>query len=307
MYLLNKKAKGVAAASNCHNQDDFMRLMGITDSQVETPAGNWPNPLSEAQAQLLATANSHSHSSKLECIDVTDGLYIPSELDTMIAARDEGRNVLCGCNAHAELTAEGDKNLKRHLRQLIRTEKPLNRDTGTNFALALLELLLMFMGHRNLVVQQSGYVDGVSYVLWCEEGEFNYPDFSVHREGDFMANRILVVMGEVQLTKEPSIQNAIYAVGNLPKTSGKALLVLTLYKSKTATLAIARMREASSQPSSQPSSPSSSPPPSAVGIVTLKYYSSPHPMDLCTIKGVTDLAEKLHHYFTTEGIETCSP
>ena len=75
-------------------------------------------------------------------------------------------------------------------------------------------------------------MDGVSYMLMAGDNKYyrfkGYPDFSVHYESDAIANRILIVMDEVQSTRDLATQNAIYAIGNLLKTPRKELLVLTI-------------------------------------------------------------------------------
>ena len=45
-------------------------------------------------------------------------------------------------------------------------------------------------------------------MLMVDEDEFmfkGYPDFAVHYECDKIANRILIVMGEVQSTRDPAM------------------------------------------------------------------------------------------------------
>ena len=201
-----------------------------------------------------------------------------------------GKYLQCRCIVHKQLTEERGTEYKRRLRQLLRT--PLYSDTGILFAQAVLELILAHLGKKNFVVQKSGSLDGVNYVLWVDYQEHNFrgfPDFSVHFESDTIANRILVVMGEVQSTRDAAMQNAIYAVGNLSKTPRKELLVLTFFKNKSATTSIAHLKVRS---------PSSTPAPTeeAWGVVTLKYYISPHQMDLTQVKGVQDLAYRLNLY-----------
>ena len=134
-------------------------------------------------------------------------------------------------------------------------------------------------------------MDGVSYVLWADDTEYNFrgfPDFTI-------ANRILIIMGEVQSTRDAATQNAIYAVGNLAKTPRKELLVLTLFNNKAVTTSVACLRDVRdvSPPSSIPALTE------ALGVVTLKYFVSPHTMDLTQVKGIQDLAYRLNLYTST--------
>ena len=75
-------------------------------------------------------------------------------------------------------------------------------------------------GYENFVPQCSGVVDGISYVLLTQDdSELHFkghPDYVIYYEGDLVATRILVVMGEVQSTNNPAIQNAICAIIMLP-------------------------------------------------------------------------------------------
>ena len=154
------------------------------------------------------------------------------------------------------------------------------------------------MGHDNYVVQTSETVDGVSYILWKEGGEEyrfrGYPDFTLYYKGEQVANRILVVMGEVQSTNEPAVQNVIYAVGNLSKTPRKELLVLTVYKNKSVSLSVARLVDADADASGTPGTP-----PESLGIVSLKYYIMPHPYDLLAVDGVRAFASHLNYHITS--------
>ena len=67
-----------------------------------------------------------------------------------------------------------------------------------------------------------------------------FPDFTVHYESDTIANRILIVMGEVQSSRNSATQNA---VGNLTKTPRRELVVLTIFKNKSATTSVVRLRD----------------------------------------------------------------
>ena len=168
--------------------------------------------------------------------------------------------------------------------------------TELPFATSITELLMLLMGHYNYVVQTSGTVDGVSYILWKEGGEEyrfrGYPDFTLYSKGEQVANRILVVMGEVQSTNEPAVQNAIYAISNLSKTPRKELLVLTVYNNISVSLSVARLVDADA--SGTPGTPAES-----LGIVSLKYYITPHSYNLLAVDGVRAFASHLNYYITS--------
>ena len=111
------------------------------------------------------------------------------------------------------------------------------------------------------------------------------PDFTVHFKSDTTANRILMVMGEVQSIRDPMTQNAIYAVGTLSKTPLKGIIGVNSIKNKSATTSITRLRAKS------PSDPQN-----ALGTVTLKYFMSPHAVDLTQPHSITELAKGLNVY-----------
>lgn len=208
----------------------------------------------------------------------------------MVEAKERGIYMQCTCIAHQQLALDHSLNYKRGLRQLLRTAQPLQNDTGLHFAQALLDILFDHLGKPNFVVQKSGSLDGVNYVLWSNDTEYwfrGYPDFSIHYESDTIADRILVIMGEIQSTRDPATQNAIYAVGNLVNTTRKELLVLTIFKNKSASTSVARLKDV--------------PPPNplkSIGVVTLKYFISPSPLDLTTVSGVQELTHRLNIYTT---------
>ena len=56
--------------------------------------------------------------------------------------------------------------------------------------------------------------------------------------------RTLVAMGEIQSTRNPSVQNSIYGVGSLLHNGSRPVLCITIYKSESAQLSIARLHEA---------------------------------------------------------------
>lgn len=287
VYLLDKKAVGSAGTSKPETQEKFLQIMGVVDevtfSEVEVDS-----PLTQEAANILAVANSHRYSRLLESIPNTDGLYLEEKLEGMMTMWKQNVYQQCNCVAHKELLLEGKPPIyKRHIRQLLRTSTPLQNDTGILFAVSFLELLLTHLGKSNFVAQRSGVQDGVSYVLLANEEEFmfrGYPDFAVRYESETIANRILVVMGEIQSTRDPATQNAIYAIGNLMNTSRNELLVLTILKSKSASTSVVRLNNG-------PSSPAN-----VLGVVSLKFFVSPHPVDLTQPKGVADLAYRLNVY-----------
>ena len=95
-----------------------------------------------------------------------------------------------------------------------------------------------------------------------------------------MANKILVLMVEIESRRDPATQNAINAVGNLVAIPLKQHLVLTIMKTWTIT----------------PSFPQD-----ALGDVSLTYFKSSHAIDLTEPKGIADLAHRLKVY--TEQLE----
>ena len=110
----------------------------------------------------------------------------------MIVSMNRGTYVQCSCVAHQQLTEDKPRDYKRRLRQLLRTTIPLHSDTGILFAQALLELILDQLGKTNFVVQKSGSLDSVSYMLWAEDTEYNFrgfPDFTVQS----VATLVLIV------------------------------------------------------------------------------------------------------------------
>ena len=242
VYLLDGRAVGSSAASNPETQQKFLEVMGITE-KMELPEMDCPLP--KDLPKIIAVANLHQYIGVLENYPESDGLCIHEHLEEMMRRWKDGVYSLCGCIAHAELALEKPDAYKRHLRQLIRMQTPLHNDTGILFSVALLELLMGALGKSNFVAQRSGLVDSVSYVLMADDSEHmfrGYPNFAIHYESSTMANRILVLMGEVQSTRDPATQNAIYAVGNLAATPLKQLLVLTIMKKKMATTAIAQLK-----------------------------------------------------------------
>ena len=290
VYLLDRRVVGSSATSNPETQQKFLEVMGIIE-KMELP--EMECPLSEDLLKIIAVANSHQYISVLENYPESDGLCIHEHLEEMMRRWKDGVYSQCTCIAHAELALEKPDAYKRHLRQLIRTQTPLHNDTGILFSVTLLELLMGALGKSNFVAQRSGLVDSVSYVLMADDSEHmfrGYPNFAIHYESTTMANRILVLMGELQSTGDPATQNAIYAVGNLAATPRKQLLVLTIMKKKMATTAIAQLKPG----------PLSSPP-DALGVVSLKYFVSPHAIDLTEPKGIADLAYRLKVY--TEHLE----
>ena len=258
--------------------------MGIIE-KMELP--EMECPLSEDLLTIIAVANSHQYISVLENYPESDGLCIHEHLEEMMRRWKDGVYSQCTCIAHAELALEKPDAYKRHLCQLIRTQTPLHNDTGILFSVTLLELLMGALGKSNFVAQRSGLVDSVSYVLMADDSQHmfrGYPDFAIHYESTTMANRILVLMGEIQSTRDPATQNAIYAVGNLAATPLKQLLILIIMKKKMVTTAIAQLKPG----------PLSSPP-DALGVVSLKYFVSPHAIDLTEPKGIADLAYRFYY------------
>ena len=277
VILLKKAAVGSNAARSCHTQYKFMQVMGMIDDKEEMP-DYLPCPITDEQVAMLTTANSHLHSSQLDVPLRADGLYISSTLDHMLEQRDQQGYSMCNCVAHKQLAEEGTLEYKRHLRQLLRTPHKLQKETGLNFALSFFGIFFYMAGYESFVPQCSGVEDGVSYVLMANSSELHFkghPDYVVYDEREMVATRILIVMGEIQSTNNPQLQNAIYAVGCLPRTPLKQLLVATIYKNKSMHLSIARLRETT---------------------VTIKSYCTPHILDLTAEIGVRKCLTLIHHY-----------
>lgn len=70
----------------------------------------------------------------------------------MLRMKQRGISEQCECVAHAQLIQEEKPvTYKRHIRQLLRTQTPLQNDTGIMFAIALLELQLVIQIDLNFI------------------------------------------------------------------------------------------------------------------------------------------------------------
>ena len=296
VYLLNRRAHGQAGARLPENQHRFMNLMGLTDDRFPTEADgmDWPCPVSSEEVDVFVNASSHLFFQELFKEGVADGFIQKDKLAEAIGRAVQGDYEQCDCAAHRKLL---DSTLPESdvedLKQLIRTPPTLSQATGNMFAVALLRQLFKSMGLPTFRPRATGSVGSVSYVLLHRNNEYSFrgvPDYVVHKDL-FGAGHILVATGEVQSTNRPDVQNSIYGVGSLltnlelcHKTG--AIVCVTLFKKKNATLSIARLTPAVGTGI-----------PDVVGSVSLKYVVSPAPMDLDTVGGLKQFATRLHYSF----------
>ena len=222
-----------AATSDFETQWTSNRLLGITDTEVKLPEGeNFTCPIEE-DTDILATANCHTYCDELEEFPRTDGLYVGARLGAILRKRNQGLAGQCDCKTQLRLLEDGEEECKKQLHQLIRTPEVLSKETELLFSQSIIGHMLLLMKMDNFVVQASGSMDGVSYVLLSHDGsEYNfrgYPDIVLHYESDH-GKQDSGCNGEVQSTNSPEVQNAIYAVGNLAQTPRKELLVLMVFK-----------------------------------------------------------------------------
>ena len=121
-------------------------------------------------------------------------------------------------------------------------------DACCNFSCAILQRLMRLMG-LPCIAERSGDEYVVSYVLHVNEERYHfrrYPDYILEKE-DVGVGRILVATGEIQSTRNPTVQNSIYGVGNLLQSGGRPILCIMLLKSRCVQLSIARLHSDESQ------------------------------------------------------------
>ena len=302
MYLLNKKAHGRAGARLTGNQNIFMNLMGLTDDCIptEVDGSDWPCPIPAEDLEIFAAAASHTFVKQLWQVGRADGYVHIGKFDELLDAFfSNGECRQCDCVAHKKLL---DRDIPEpdleDIKQMIRTPPILCQATGNNYAVALLRQLFKAMNLSIFRPMSTGSVDGVSYVLLCEKTQYSFrgfPDYVVHNDL-FGAGRILVATGEIQPTNRPDVQNSIYGVGSLLNniefgTVAGPIVCITLFKKKSATLSIARLR------STTPEEVEGTGMQDVVGSVTLKYVVSPSPMDLDTVTGLQNFAARLYYSF----------
>ena len=193
-----------------------MKLMGFTDELVPEDI---PCPVADETLDILTCAASHKYFKSLRKDGVSDGFVHRDKEDDLVQKVACGSYEQCNCSAHHKLL---DPSLnvydREELIELIRSPSKLCQTTENAFTVCLLTQLFKAMNLPKLKVKTSGTVDGISYVLLCNGKEYNImfrgmPDF-VHQE-QFGAGRILVGTGEIQLTRHPDVQNAIYGIGHL--------------------------------------------------------------------------------------------
>ena len=263
-----------------------MQLMGFVDSECD--GAEWQSPLSDQAATLLMTASRHKYYTQVQKEWVNNGYVYEEYGDSIFGIPDIVPQ--CTCVAHEYLKQEDktddNKTELDDLKTIIRSSSLLTMDSGANYAFALLRRIFRAMGLSTFLPPRSGTEYGVSYTLKCGGSKYafrGHPDFVVEKE-DVGAGCILVATGEVQSTHAPHVQNSIYAVGSLLRDDGKRpILCLTIFKSKMAQLAVARV------------TPTPTEDEAVVGSVSMKYIVTPSPMDLKTVDGLKDLAARLSH------------
>lgn len=287
VYLLRQKATGKAAASNPLNQTHFQWLMGLVDEPLDDV--DLPCPLAEDDINMLADANSHVYVKGVHQRGVADGLFTDKEL----AEKPTVLQNMCTCLAHERIEdPQFPDTLKFHLGNLMRTPRVLSGGTGTNFGVSFLSLLLHMMDLPAYVVTQSGQLDGVSYVLLGEGRHLNFrgqPDFVLF-QNDVGAGQILVASGEVQSTRQPQVQNGIYAVGHLLNNlhlDVQKVICITIFKNKSLSLAVARL-----QP---PEEGEDLPAGEVVGKVSFKSFISPSALGLIHADGLKEASARLFY------------
>ena len=232
-------------------------------------------------------ASRHKYYTQVQKEGVNDGYVYEEYGDSIFGIPDIVPQ--CTCVAHEYLKQEDKTDNKTELddlKTIIRSSSLLTMDSGANYACALLRRIFRAMGLSTFLPARSGTEYGVSYTLKCGGSKYafrGHPDFVVEKE-DVGAGCILVATGEVQSMNAPHVQNSIYAVGSLLRDDGKRLILcLTIFKSKMAQLAVARV------------TPTPTEDEAVVGSVSMKYIVTPSPMDLKTVDGLKDLAARLSH------------
>ena len=295
VYLVDESATGQAAASNTSNQQAFLRLMGLIENE---PISTSDNPIPLEELQLLAVAGNHIYLDTLNMWGSCDGYIHVDSLNESMKRRLRGDNPSCGCVAHLRV---GDPltptEEERQLKWLIRAPLELKADSGSKYVIAILQRILSLL-QLDYQVEISGSTSEVSYCL-LRNGEKHcfrgYPDFLINKEDTVGAGHRLVATGEIQSTDNPHVQNAIYGVGSLKRTSATALVVITVLKWKLGLVAIARIDKSNIQNVST----------NVLERVTLNHVVSPYPASLITVEGLRDFSTRLQ--FALDRVESCSP
>ena len=266
----------MAAAGNTSNQVKFMQLMGLVDDDDNISISQPPTdfPVEDEQLLLLQTAIDHTyyppHARRGKC----DGHYTYDQLISCVPT-DGTEPQQCKCIAHRALfSGTLSERQMDDLKDLIRSPARIaSLDEGNEFILALLRRLIHLFKMPYLKVSAAGRGQGVSYVLLHQGKKYcfaGYPDF-VRYQDDYGAQRILILTGEIQSTRDADTQNSIYGVGSLLNRLSEdstPIICITIFKRKYASLALARLDREGCKPNN------------AVGAVSLKYVVSPVPIDL---------------------------
>ena len=270
-----------------------MKLMGLVDLGSESITeftdfeSQWQCPVTDGVIERIRMASGHMFFQNLQKEGHNDGYVHMDNLPNVVGS--EAQNVAqCDCYAHRFLLDSTSEAECEDMKTLIRSSQNLTAESGCEYACALLRLLFTHMKLLVFKPVRSGQDHEVSYVLLCEKKKYRFrgcPDFVVYKD-DVGAGRILVATGEIQSTSNSAVQNAIYAVGSLLRNyEAKPMLCITILKDKVAQLAVARLQESDFKHDDK----------LVVGEVSLRYVSSPSPMDLKKKKGIMDLATRLFY------------
>ena len=167
VYLIDKGATGVAAASDRSNQVKFMQIMGLVGEDATISEGQEhapPFPVDDEQLKLLQTAMDHDLHPCYQVRGTCDGYYTPDQLDECISGSEPQQ---CQCSAHAALfsgTLTDDQ--MEDLKDLIRSPSRIkNLEEGNSFVLALLRRLVYLFRMPGVRVSAAGRSNGVNYIL----------------------------------------------------------------------------------------------------------------------------------------------
>ena len=299
LILSAEKAKGKAAARNYYNQTTFMQLFGLVDDchQTESCSEIWRCPISDMQAELLATAGSHIYMAGAHVEQKTDGYVHVNKVSVASVAVSKPGVYMCDCKAHGFIAnADADQTCVENLKKLIRAPLELDLVTGNDFATGFLMILFHFMRMPQFKVSSTGRIEEVSYTLIKNGQKYPFrgiPDYLVHKDLAG-ADRVIVATGEVQSTNQADVQNSIYGIGKLLETccTGRPIICITLFKNKWACLSVARWCKRAPEPT----------PNFVHGTVTLKYLQSPNPINLTSPEGVKTFSARLYHMLNNDDV-----
>ena len=194
---MREKASRITAASKPTNEQVFMHLMGLVNSDdaisVSDPVAGCPTW--GKQLHLLQVAISHDYYPQYVRIGRCDGYYVREEFDVKVPSNgSEPRQ--CLCTVHSSLFS-GDllDQQQEDFKSLIRSPLFIGTlDQGNKFILALLMGLLHLFNMIKVRVCAAGPGNGVSYILLHKNKRYpfaGYPDFVGYKD-DFGAHRILI-------------------------------------------------------------------------------------------------------------------